>query len=84
MSLIVGQVCIIIILPVDEGSNFLERRLSVGIDDIIHVGAVVEVLIPVDGDIIVTWDTLPVVLVVLSELRVRLRLCDHDCAHCAW
>ncbi len=55
-------------LAIDIGSEFHELGLGIFVGDIHHIGAIVEVLIPVDADVVRTWDTSPVGLIFHGEL----------------
>ena len=74
------QIRVITRLSVDVGPKLLELRLCVGVNHVHHVRAVVEVLVPVDANVI-TGEIGPVILVLLGQLRAFLCLFQRDAAH---
>ena len=78
----VHQICVIGSFSVDKRPKLLELRLGVAVDDVHHVCAVVEVLVPVDAYFI-TGEIGPVILIVLGQLRTFLSLFQRNAAHSA-
>lgn len=65
-------------LAIDIWTEFHELGLDVFVGDIHHIGAIVEVLIPVDADVVRAWDTSPVRLIFHGELGALFGCCrDH-------
>lgn len=68
-------------LAIDIGSKLHELRLDVFVSDIHHIGAIVEILIPVDADVVRAWDTSPVRLIFHGELGALFSCCRDQTIH---
>lgn len=81
IKVFVDEVVVLVKLTVDIRSIFHEFRLGVHVGDFEWVCAVVEIHVPVNSDIVVAWDALPVGLVLLRQLRALLGLVSNDRVH---
>ena len=79
----IAQICIIIKFFVDKWSKLLEFRLGISVNYVHHVGAVVEVLILIDANVIVSF-ICPSILICLGQLCARLRLWPNYLCHSLW
>ena len=80
-ALIKRQICVVVLLAVHEGAELLELRLRVLVDHVLRIRAIVQILVPVDRDVVLSWNAQPIVLVGGRQLRARLGLGDHDLVH---
>ena len=78
------DISVVVVLSVHIRSILHELWLGVLVDDIHCVCAIVEVLPPVDADVVRAWDVLPICLVLLSQLCTRF--CNFSCngVHSEW
>ena len=77
---LVGEVGVIVSFAVDVRTKLSELWLFTLVDYIEVVGAIVEVLVPPDADVVAAWDVFPVCLICLSQLGTFGCLVLQDCA----
>ena len=68
IQLAVHEIVVSIELAVNIRANLLEFRLGIGVRYFVRVRAFVEVLVPINGQIVWAWDALPVWLVFRRQL----------------
>lgn len=68
IQLAVHEIVVGIELAVNIRANLLEFRLGIGVRYFVRVRAFVEVLVPINGQIVWAWDALPVWLVFGRQL----------------
>ena len=75
------EVIVVVKLPVGVRSELHELRLLTFVHNVHCVGGIVEVLVPVNAQVVFAWDVLPVGLVLFRQLRRLLRLATDDGVH---
>ena len=77
----VVELVVVVELAVVVRAKLLELWLLTFVDYVEGVGGVVEVLVPVNAQVVFPWDVLPVGLVFLRQLRRLFRLAANDGVH---
>ena len=77
----VVEVLVVVELPVGVRSELLELWLFTFVHNVHCVGGIVEVLVPVDAQVVFAGDVLPVGLVLFRQLRRLLCLATDDGVH---